>query len=107
MGQAMARNNFSNYDRFRTVEEIVADTVTFFRNRGHKRDIAIEQTALSLGITPRKAKSIFYGEIFTLLDGEITSIRAAFARHLEWQAEDYARRSEAVKLKLRQMDLGV
>jgi len=103
----MIRSNFSNSDRYRTIEEIVADVVTFFRNRGHNRDVALEQTALALGITPRKAKSIFYGEAWTLLDCEITRVRDRFIRHLEWQADDYTRRSDAVKAKLRQMEIGV
>ena len=105
----MSCNEFSKSDPewFRAIESMVCDTVLFFRNRGHKRDIAIEQAALALGLSNRKARSIFYQEPVGTLREEYEAIRERFARHLEYQAEDYARRSEGVRAKLRQMDLGV
>lgn len=105
MESIMARNNISDNDRLRTVEEIVDDTIRFFRNRGHKRDVAIEQTALALGLTPRKTRSVFYGETFALLDCEIRHIRRAFARHLDERADDLARRSQEARMRRRQMDM--
>lgn len=103
----MSRKDFCDYDRDRTVMEIVYETVTFFRNKGHKGDAPFEQASLTLGISQRKTWSVFYGQAFTFLDCEVNRIRARFVAHLEWQAEDYVRRSDALKAKIKQMELGV
>lgn len=103
----MAGNDFSHNDRLRTVEEIVDDTVTFFRNRGHKRDVALEQTALALGLTPRRTRRIFYGEAVALLGVECRQIRQAFVCHLEKRADEYALKSETVRARLRQMQMEI
>jgi ABC-type transporter lipoprotein component MlaA len=90
---------------FREIEEMVCETILFFRNRGHNQDIAIEQTALALGLTRRKTRSIFYQEPFAAARDEYAAIRRAFIAHLEHQAEDLAHRSEAARMRRRQMQL--
>lgn len=94
-------------DWLRAIEEMVVDTVLFFRNRGHRRDIAIEQAALALGLSNRRTWSLFYQQPVATARAEYETIRQAFARHLEYQAEDYVRRSDAVKAKLRQMEMAI
>ncbi len=101
MGMTVRCNENSNNDGYRTVEEIVCETVTYFRNRGHRSEVAIEQAALALGLTPRKARSVFYGEAFTFLSCEIRRIRDAFVNHMEQQADEHARKAEAIREKLR------
>ena len=76
----MRRNNLcdSNPEWLRAAEEMVVDTVLFFRNRGHRRDTAIEQGALALGLTSRKAWSLFYQQPVAIAREEYQQIRRAF-----------------------------
>ena len=92
-------------DGLRAVESMVAEAITFFRNRGHRRTIAIEEAALALGITPRRTRSIFDGESVAMRPAEMDMVFRRFLRHLDAQAEDYAQRSAAVKAKRRQMEM--
>jgi hypothetical protein len=94
-------------DHVRATEEMVFETVTYFRNRGHKRDIAIEQTALALGLSPRKTWSLFYSQPVAVLGEEYNRIRRAFANHLDEQADDLVRRSEAARLRRQQIETNV
>ncbi len=105
MEMTVSRKTFCDYDADRTVAEIVDDTVTFFRNRGHKRDTPFEQAALALGISQRKAWSIFYGQAFTLLPSEYRRIRDGFVRHLDERADDLARRSDQARMRRRQLTM--
>ena len=109
MVTAVTRNNLcdSNPQWIRAIEEMIFETVIFFRQRGHKRDIAIEQASLALGLTQRRTWSIFYEQPFAITRDEYAAIRERFARHLEFQADAYARQSEIVRAKLRQMELDV
>jgi len=109
MEMTMTCNNLCNADPdwLRSIEEMVCETVIFFRNRGHRRDAAIEQAALALGLTNRRTWSFFYQQPVATVREEFESIRQAFARHLEYQAADYIRRSEIVRAKLRQIELDV
>lgn len=101
------KNSNSNPDLLGSLEAMVLETVLYFRNRGHRRDIAIEQGALALGLSPRKVKSIFYQEPVATSREEYDHIFLAFMRHLDAEAADYTRRAEAVKAKRRQMALGL
>lgn len=91
----------------RAVEGIVAETVTWFRNRGHARNIAIEQAALALELTPRKTRSILDGDPFAMRREEYDRTFEAFMRHLDFQTEDHLRRAEASKAKRRQMEMSL
>lgn len=103
----MTRNNFSNSNPewFRAIEGIVLETVLYFRNRGHKRDVAIEQASLALGLSGRKTRSIFYQEPIGLGRDEYDTIRKAFARHLAHQEDDLMKRSEAARLRRAQIEM--
>lgn len=103
----MNRKEVCDYDGSRTVEEIVHDTVTFFRNRGHKRETPFEQTALALGISQRKAWSIFYGQAFAVLPSEYRRIRDGFVRHLDERADDLTRRSDQARMRRQQLTMDV
>lgn len=109
MDVSMTRNNFSNSNPewLRAIEGMVSETVLFFRNRGHNRDVAIEQAALALGMTRRKARSIFYQEPVGVAREERDRVFQAFMCHLDDQADDYTRRAEAVRAKRRQMEIGL
>lgn len=87
------------------VEGIVAETVLWFRNRGHTRNIAIEQTALALALTPRKTRSILDGEPFAVRREEYDRTFEAYMRHLDFRAEDHLNRIDAIRAKRRQMEL--
>lgn len=103
----MARHNFCNRERdwIRPIEEMVVDTVRFFRNLGHSRDVSIEQAALALGMTQSRAWCFFYQKHAAPTADEYHRVRARFVTHLEFQADEFARRSEALRVRLRQMDL--
>ena len=103
----MTRSEFSNSDAkwLRSVEEMVVDTVLWFRNRGFRNQIAIEQTALALGLSPRKTRSLLYQEPTATLRDEYISVREAFRRHLLARVDDLARLSEAARMRHRQMEL--
>jgi hypothetical protein len=106
----MSWGNFSvsgRRDAVRTLESMILEAVTYFRNRGHKNEHAIEQTALALEVTPRRVKSFLYSEAFATSEDEFDRIRGAFLRHLDAQADDLAARSEAARAKRRQMELGI
>ena len=100
---SMSRNKVCN-DHVRATEKMVFEAVTFFRDRGHKRDIAIQQAASALGLSPRKAWSLFYGQPVAVLTDEYRRVRGAFVAHLDVQAEDLARRSEAARVRRRQFE---
>ena len=90
----------------RIAAELVDDTVTAIRNRGHTRRYALRIAARELGIRLRRARSLLYGDPVTLLDAELAEIRAAFLRHLDAEAEHLAARSAAARERLARMREG-
>lgn len=106
MGDMMARSDFSNSgtEWLRPIEGMVAETVVWFRNRGHRNQIAIELTALALGLTTRKTRSLLYQEPVATVREEYLSIRRRFREHLALQCADLARRSEAARHRYLQME---
>lgn len=109
MVNVMPCNNLcnANPEWLRAVEEMVVETVLYFRNRGHNRDTAIEQGSLALGLSNRRVWSFFYQQPVAIAREEYEQIRSAFAAHLDHQAEDLARRSEAARLRRRQLTLDI
>lgn len=89
----------------KTLEEMVGDTVVWYRNRGHPRSIAIGQTALALGISPRKTRSIFDREPVGLTREEFERTFEAYLNHLDVRAQDHLFRISALKAKRKQMEL--
>ena len=103
----MIWREFSGGDDCRQTMGLVDEVVTMFRNRGYRSAIAIEQTALALGLSERRVRSIFYGEAFTLAAGEYAAIRRQYMNHLDVEADHLASRFEAIKAKRRQMELEI
>lgn len=103
----MSWSNFSasKRDLVRDLASMVLETVTHFRNRGHCAEHAIEQTALALDLTPRRVKSLVYGEAFSAQPDERHRVHALFLRQLDAEALDLARRSDAARARRRQMEL--
>lgn len=94
-------------DWLRAIEEMVFETVTFFRTRGHNRDIAMEQTSLALGISRRRVWAIFYQEPFAATREQYGELRQSFARHLATQETELAKRSEAARLRRMQIEMDI
>lgn len=89
----------------RQVEEIVCDVVLYFSNRGHSRDVSIEQTGLALGLSARKTKRIFYQEPTAVFAEDHQSVKRLFAEHLYQRERDLARRSREARLRRKQIEL--
>jgi hypothetical protein len=107
MELTMPRNKSCKPERdlLRATEEMVTETVMFFRNRGHGRGVAIDQASLALGLTRRRTWTFYYQQPAAAIRDEYLQIRARFIEHLDEQAEDLTRRSEAARLRRRQMEL--
>lgn len=103
MGQAMACSQ--NSKLIREVAALIDDTVSAFRNRGYTREVAIQQAALALGMPPRRAKALIYGEAFSMAADEYAAIKARFVDHLDDEAASLAARFEAVKARRKQLEL--
>lgn len=104
----LTRKSFSDSDGwYRAVEEFVADTVLYFRNRGHRNEIAIEQAALALGLTKPKTWSLLYQRPVVVTREEHDRVFLAVMRQLDERAEDFAKRRDAAIAKRRQMELGL
>jgi hypothetical protein len=103
---ALPRSDFSKPDPARLAAELVDDTVTTIRNRGHTRQHALRVAARVLGLRVRRARSLLYGEPVALLDDELSRIRAAFLAHLDAEAAHLADRSAAARERLRRMREG-
>ena len=102
MGQTMS---WSESSAIRDAAQLVDDAVTAFRTRGYTRETALHQAALALGISPRRAKGLVYGEVFAMALDEYRQIKARFLRHLDDEAESLAARSEAARARRKQMEL--
>ena len=105
----MSRGELSNLPPqwSRAIEGIVAEVVVWFRNRGHTRNVAIDQAALALHLTPRKTRSILDREPFAMRREEYDRIFEAFMRHLDFQTEDHLAKTAAAKAKRRQIELSL
>lgn len=103
----MAASDFSNnFATIRKVEHWVCDVVLAHRNKGLRSEHAIEQAALALGISKRKTRAFFYGEASGVAPSEVQQLRERWVRHMEQQAEEYARKSDAIRARLLQGDMG-
>jgi len=106
-----AWQNFSeNYVRKAT--EVVVDTVVDYANRGYSRQIAIEQAALSLGMTPRRVKALWYEpDTVSVRRAEFERLKQMYTAHLEAKADELAQRSREARERARvlktQNELGV
>lgn len=67
------------------------------RTRGHKNETAIEDAALGLGITVRRAKSLLYGEVFKVAAGEYRRLLHRWRADIDQQAAELT--AMAIKMK--------
>lgn len=88
------------------MQAIVTGVVRHFKQRGHKRDFAIEQASLALGLSQRKARSIYYGEPFAAARADYDALKRAYRRHLDTVIADLEQRSEEARLQREQMEFG-
>jgi hypothetical protein len=107
MESAMAWSKNSKSDLLREAMSLLDDAVSAFRNRGYARQHAVEQAALALGVSPRRARALLYGEAFAMPSEEFRAIQQRYLDHLDAEAENLNARFEAVKAKRRQMELGL
>ena len=105
MGQTMAWSHFSVTDDVRQASLLLDETVTSFRNRGFTRERAVALAAAALGISPRRARAILYGEVFAVMATEYRAMRRAFLEHLDDEARHLAERHAAVKARRAQMEM--
>jgi len=87
----------------RLAAELVDDTVTDIRNRGHTRQHALRLAALELGLGFRRARSLLYGDPVALPGEELLRIRAGYLAHLDAEAAHLAARSAAARERLARM----
>lgn len=94
MGATMRWQNYSDqHETIREAETIVSDVVTDIRNRGHRTPHAFEQAALTLGLSRRKVRELFYGEAGAIAREALETMRRLFLAHLDDEAEHAMRRA--------------
>jgi hypothetical protein len=98
MGRAMAWHEISTESATMTrqAEAWVDEVYTDYRNRGWERPVALEQTALDLGITPRRVRSLLQGDATRIAAELWQDMRRRFLQHLENEAE-YAMKRAATR----------
>jgi hypothetical protein len=97
MGRAMSWDEISTETEMTRQAESWADEVyTDYRNRGLGRPVALEQTALDLGITPRRVRSLLEGYASRVAIELWQDMRRRFLLHLEKEAE-YAMKRAATR----------
>jgi hypothetical protein len=101
----LSKSGAAKTDAARHASELVDDTVTAIRNRGHTREHALRLAAMELGLRFRRARAraLLYGDPVALHDEELTRIRAAFLRHLDTEADHLTARSAAARERLARM----
>lgn len=107
MSETMTWSKLSITDTLGDVMSLLDQVVTDYRNRGHSRAVATEQAALALGITPRRVKSLLYGEAFKVTREEYRAIKAQYMKHLDAEAESLSARFQAVMAKRLQMEMDI
>jgi hypothetical protein len=98
-------DNSTEYVMNRDAESWITEVYTDYRNRGLDADIALEQTALDFGITPRRVRSFKSGWHGTVAQEEWRELKRRFMAHLDQEAayamKRHADRTERLK-KMRQ-----
>lgn len=111
MGNMMSGRNYyhsgvdKSVDWYRRIAELVTDTVTFYRMRGHPQTIAMEQAALALGLNPRRVTKYCYDEHVAATACEYAAVRRARLRQMDFEADDLSRRLLASRARRREMEL--
>jgi hypothetical protein len=107
MSETMTWSKVSNGDPLCGVMSLLDQVVTDYRNRGHTRTIATEEAARALGITPRRAKSLLYGEAFKVQTEEYRAIKEKYLDHLDAEAANLAARFQAIMEKRQQLGMDI
>lgn len=105
MRTEMPCSHFSKGGLLREIAALIDECATAFRNRGYSRQDAIGQAALALGVAPRRARALLYGEAFAASEAEYQAIKRRFAAFLDDEIESLAARSEAARAKRKQLEL--
>lgn len=94
----------NDYVMIRDCESWVDEVYTDYRNRGLERPTALQQTALDLNISVRKARSFLEGYGGPILIERYQEMRRLYLTHLDAEAE-FAMKRAADRLKRkREMD---
>jgi hypothetical protein len=81
------------------------NAVNDFRNRGLTKGEAKQQAAQALGISPRRAHAILYGQPFRVARTAINKLRDRYMAHLEQEAANLERRAAAAMARRRELGL--
>lgn len=85
-------------DPLRAVQEWALEIFLYYRNRGHARAVAMQQTSLALRLTPRKTRSVLEQEpAVAIRREEYEQARSAFLQHLVERERELISRSEAAR----------
>lgn len=87
----------NDHEMTRDAESWVSETYTDYRNRGHNAPVALEQTALSFGVTRRRARSFLEGYASSIIADEWRELKRRFMAHLDAEAA-YAMKRSADRL---------
>jgi hypothetical protein len=79
-------------------------SVSDYRNRGHKRATLLGLAAKAPGVTFRRAKALIYGEPVSVYQPELDAIRAIFLDRLEEEAETLNKRTQDIRARQRAMN---
>lgn len=99
MGAAMSCRGFSKTPAYRRAAELVDETYTSYRTRGHHGKTAVQLAAQALRITVRRAQSLIYGEPVTVQTEELVAIQSAFLAHLDEEIAHLSQRQEAIRAR--------
>jgi hypothetical protein len=105
MPKVMSWNEIPTENAMMRDAESWADEVyTDYRNRGWDRPVALEQTALDLGLTPRKVRSLLDGYASRIAAELWQDLRQRFLKHLENEAAYAAKRAATRTARLKELE---
>lgn len=106
------RENFSvkthrtvSPDRIEDAIGYVRDMVAMFRRRGLKSEHALPDVAATLELSLKRAKSLFYREIFAVACDEVEKIERRFVSHLDAEIALSIEYTESLRLKRDQISM--
>ncbi len=102
MEQVMSRQNF-----FLTPEQMLDQAVSDVRNRGYTRAQAMDDRSSWFGIARHKLHKLIYGDVVPLSEAEARIIHERYVAHLRDERDHYAKRLEATKARINQMEMNV
>ncbi len=97
MGAAMSWRQFSNDRTADNASRVVRAAVRVRQLLGAKNEHAIAGAAQSLAITPRKARSMLYGEMFRIAETEYRLLLHRWWSDMDRQAAELRNRAEEIE----------